>query len=140
MAQQESINSVRIRRVYISRAKFKRGNMMSRQEAKELGLKRYRDGGVCSRGHINPERLTSCGRCYECHVKKKHERWAIAARNKKLREELWGYDPTDLRYRRKERGIQLSDRPDLVKLREKKKRKKLEQGTRIPMPEIIIKT
>jgi len=46
------------------------------QEAKELGLKRYFTGEPCTHGHVS-ERLVSCNGCLECN----------AERNRKWREE-----------------------------------------------------
>lgn len=46
--------------------------IISRKEAKELGLKKYFTGKPCKRGHI-AERFVSAGRCVECaniHSKK----------------------------------------------------------------------
>lgn len=40
-------------------------NIISRAEAQRLGLKRYYNGDVCSRGHI-AERWTNSCRCLEC--------------------------------------------------------------------------
>lgn len=93
----------------------------ARRAAQALGLTRYRDGRTCKRGHKNPERFTSCGRCIPCHRAKKKRSDVFKKAAKAIREQFWGFDPLDLRCQRKKRGIALSDRPDLVRLREKRK-------------------
>lgn len=40
--------------------------LLSRSEAKKLGLKRYFTGKACPHGHVS-ERLTSNAGCYKCH-------------------------------------------------------------------------
>lgn len=96
--------------------------MTEREEAKKLGLKRYKGGKTCKHGHVGAEKLTSCGRCIECHRITKAKRWWMKQLGRKIREIKYGYDPSDLRCRRKERGIkQPSDNPKLVALREYRK-------------------
>lgn len=91
-----------------------------RWEAKAKGLKRYFNGKPCKWGHVS-ERLTSCGRCFECHKAKKAKLRKIKQLAHKIRVEKFGYDPMDLRCRRKERGIvHPSGRIDLVRLRLKR--------------------
>ncbi len=98
-----------------------KGNL--RREARAKGLKRYRNGIDCKKGHKNPERLTSCGRCYECHKLTQAKFREIKRLGHQLRVLRFGFDPADLRCKRKARGIkQPSDRPDLVRLREKKRK------------------
>lgn len=92
-----------------------------RAEAIEQGLKRYRSDKPCKHGHTD-ERFTSCGRCVTCHKLKKHRTWMQGRAAKKVREKKYGFDPWDRRLKRKERGLGLSDRPDLVRLRDKRKR------------------
>lgn len=58
----------------------------SRSEALRLGLTRYFTGKPCKRGHV-AERLTSCGRCYDCHRVTRHE-WFVSE-NGKLSKRLW---------------------------------------------------
>lgn len=92
----------------------------ARRAAQAKGLSRYYDGIPCKHGHLS-ERLTSCARCYQCHLNTKHQRSKNKKAAKLLRIDAFGYDPQDLRMRRKERGIvQPSMRPDLVRLREKR--------------------
>lgn len=91
-----------------------------RQKAKAFGLKRYFNGRMCKHGHV-AERLTSCGRCIECHRDIKHRNWKFKKLGKRLRTKVYGYDPFDLRMRRKDRKLGLSNRPDLVALRERRK-------------------
>lgn len=93
----------------------------ARREAQALGLKRYRDGRTCKHGHKNPERFTSCARCIECHKRTKKMNHAWQQEAKKIRKQFFGFDPLDLRYRRKARNITPSERPDLVRLRQKRK-------------------
>lgn len=92
----------------------------ARRIAQAQGLKRYSDGRMCKNGHI-AERLTSCGRCVECHRATKRFRGRIVTLGKKMRIAKFGFDPLDLRYRRKERGIGLSEKKQLVALRDKRK-------------------
>jgi len=40
--------------------------ILSREDAYVLGLKRYFTGNPCRKGHVT-QRLTSCGRCCGCH-------------------------------------------------------------------------
>lgn len=91
-----------------------------REEAMLAGHKRYFNGKPCKNGHI-AERLTSCARCIECHRATKHSRDRMVAFGKKMRINKFGFDPFDLRYRRKERGLGLSEKKELVALREKRK-------------------
>lgn len=92
----------------------------ARQEAIKNKTKRYFTGKPCKRGHV-AERLTSCGRCIVCHHAKKHRADKKKAEGKKWRIKKYGFDPNDLRYQRKRRGIIPSDKPSLVRLREKRK-------------------
>lgn len=55
-------------------------------EAIRLGTTRYFTGKPCKRGHI-AERLTSCGRCLECHQVTRHE-WFSTPQGKKSKR-LW---------------------------------------------------
>jgi hypothetical protein len=45
----------------------------ARLEARRLGLKRYRDGRRCRRGHLG-ERYTSNGACVDCMRERKRRR------------------------------------------------------------------
>lgn len=38
----------------------------ARHAAKQAGEMKYRSGQTCKNGHVNPERYTRDGRCYEC--------------------------------------------------------------------------
>jgi hypothetical protein len=42
--------------------------IISRAEARRIGLSRYHDGKACARGHVNPERYVSSGNCLACLV------------------------------------------------------------------------
>ncbi len=103
----------------------------ARREAQAKGLTRYFDGRKCKHGHV-AERLTSCARCVECHREARARRWKVKQEGKKLRVATYGYDPLDLRYLRRVRGLTLSSRKDLVALR--KKRKKYGRADRLPRP------
>lgn len=93
----------------------------ARRIAIETKAPRYFTGRPCKRGHI-AERFSSCGRCIECHRLKKQERCKLKKAAKKFRIKKFGFDPLDLRMKRKERGLKPSDSPALVRLREKRKR------------------
>jgi len=58
----------------------------SPSEAKRLGLTRYYTGKPCKHGHI-AERLTSCGRCCECHYIKRKD-WLKSAAGRQSKK-LW---------------------------------------------------
>lgn len=58
----------------------------SRSEALRLGLTRYFTGKPCKHGHI-AERLSSCGRCCECHYPKRLE-WLKSPAGKESKR-LW---------------------------------------------------
>lgn len=47
--------------------------IITRTEAKALGLKRFFTGNTCAKGHVE-ERLTSNGACVACHRQKIHIR------------------------------------------------------------------
>lgn len=49
--------------------------VISRQAAREQGLKRFFTGEQCQHGHV-AERLVTSGRCHECHRLRKQELWA----------------------------------------------------------------
>jgi hypothetical protein len=48
--------------------------ILSRDEARRQGLKRFYPGAPCSRGH-DSERNVSDGKCVECHAEWKHHNY-----------------------------------------------------------------
>lgn len=56
-------------------------DLISRMEAKNLGLKRFFSGNACPKGHVC-ERLTSNGTCIQCS-KERLKKWSIDKQKKK---------------------------------------------------------
>ena len=81
-------------------------NIISRQEAKERGLKRYFTGLKCIRGHIS-ERTTNDKHCIICkNIRSKIHREKHGPYKAKLRAHLWAL-LSGIKYQRKSKSASI---------------------------------